>query len=212
MGSPTGRALAVASLLASVVAMTAPAAQADDGTPRWQLSASVESNTFDGRSGVTLGIPYDHSGEAAGWRLDGAVRVWGPLWAEASWREYGGFDGEAAFCDTQPSPTTCEAVPYRFEASGRSLAVRAEWHLIGDLSGFLRYGRNWLDISTAYAANSYGPASTGSNSDSELAFGAGAAWSFDERWSVLLAYEQTDKTENGTNLASTVALGLRFSF
>lgn len=186
---------------------------AADDSPRWQLGASVETNSFEGVSGVELGIPYDFSGETSGWRLSGAVHVWGPLWAEASWREYGGFDGQAAFCDTQPSPTTCEAVPIRFEASGRSLAVRAERMLIGGLSGFLRYGRNWLDTSIAYAASTYAPAFTGSNSDSGKVLGAGLAWNFADRWSVFAALERTDGLEPfGPTLDESSVIGLRVAF
>jgi hypothetical protein len=192
-------------LLALISATTLHAAE-----PRWNLAAAFDANSFDGHAGSIPPAVYDYSGSPRGGRLEAAVRVYGPIWVEAGWRDYGTYEGPAALCSGIP-PAACEQSHYEQDAAGRTVALRGELPLGEKLHAFLRYGRAWVDIDRRYDATASFAESRFQTEDSGSMLGAGVALRLAPSWSMTLALERFDGMDQSTNrLTDTVSIGVRF--
>lgn len=182
-----------------------PAHAVDDADPRWQFTVAADASVFDGDQGNVWGVPVDLSGDAVGWRIEGAFRVWGPLWFEAGYLDMGSYQAQSASCDFTGFPAvppTC--VPTQIEISTRaySVSVRAEMALGGAWHGFLRYGL--FEYTNELPLAEY--------DESGPVVGLGLVYGFDDRYAVTLAWETYQSLERySTRPDSTASLGLRIT-
>lgn len=188
-----------------LLAISSPAHAADDAEPRWQFTLAADANQFDGDHGNYFGVPYDFRGDTLGWRVEGALRVWGPLWLEAGYRDMGSFQAEFAYCDFTgypPVPPICVPALSDISTHAYSINARAEMGLGGAWRGFLRYG--WFEYTREIPGWGF--------DDSGPVAGLGIVYGLGDRYAITLAWESyRDMVAVDSRPDSTASLGLRIT-
>jgi len=133
---------------------------------------------------------------------------------DTGWKLFGGYDFvryfgvEGGYTDMGSMSTSYAGTDVTSDISGFGIYARGMVPIGSSFELFGKVGYLMWDADTTVEAGAL--SASASDSGNDLAFGAGAAWHFNERYGVRLEYEVFDIEE--TDTTSFASVGFAFSF